>query len=158
KPARAEVERRGASRDMKSLREVHSVRAGIVLWATLASTAGCGVPAPSGDPPVDAGNPPADAGGMTVGSWTAVAPRSVTRHYHAATPLLDGKVLVVGGSDSSGHAIASTEIFDEATASWSPAASLSTVRTQHTTTLLPSGKVLAAGGHCTISCPATAEL
>ncbi|MBI5507194.1 MAG: hypothetical protein HY903_00450 [Deltaproteobacteria bacterium] len=85
--------------------------------------------------------------------WIAIAAAlSVPRHYHRATLLPSGQVLVTGGSDSSGNAVATSELFepgvDPATGIivTDPAMDLVTARTRHSATLLPSGKVLLAGG------------
>jgi hypothetical protein len=59
-----------------------------------------------------------------------------------------GKVLVVGGKNSSGTVLASAQLYDPAADSWTNAASLATAdaRTDHTANLLSNGKVLIAGG------------
>ena len=65
---------------------------------------------------------------------------------HTATMLPNGKVLVVGGYNSSGNTIGSAELYDPGTGTWSATGSLAAVRAFHTATLLASGKVLVAGG------------
>jgi hypothetical protein len=59
---------------------------------------------------------------------------------HTATLLQNGKVLVVGGGNSS------SEIYDPATNTFSSSGGISGQRTYHTATLLLNGKVLIAGG------------
>ena len=62
------------------------------------------------------------------------------RSGHTATLLMNGKVLVAGGSDET------AELFDPATESFAPTGSMSTTRYGATATLLASGKVLIVGG------------
>jgi hypothetical protein len=71
----------------------------------------------------------------------AAASMSVARAYHTATRLLDGRVLVAGGTGE-----ASAELYDPATDTWAPAASMGTIRQLHTATLLADGRVLVVGG------------
>ncbi|WP_437592074.1 kelch repeat-containing protein [Sorangium sp. So ce1000] len=74
---------------------------------------------------------------------------SVARASHSATRLLDGRVLVAGGEESTRYGItfhASAEIYDPRTRLWTPAAPMGTTRSQHTATLLADGRVLVLGG------------
>ena len=59
---------------------------------------------------------------------------------HTATLLGSGKVIVLGGGNSS------AQLFDPATRTWSSAGSLSSTRSFHTATRLPDGRVLVVGG------------
>jgi len=68
---------------------------------------------------------------------------SVSRTFHSAARLPDGKVLIVGTNLSSRS---TAEIFDPATRTFAPTGALSVGRTHATTVLLPSGRVLVAGG------------
>ena len=68
------------------------------------------------------------------------------RSRHTATLLTDGKVLVVGGRDSSGTSIATAELYDPETGAWSSTDNLAIPRSYHTATLLADGRVLVAGG------------
>lgn len=70
----------------------------------------------------------------------------VERSWHRSTLLPDGKVLVTGGLDSYGTALASAEIYDPATERFINAGNLNSKRAGHSATLLPNGKVLIAGG------------
>ncbi len=76
--------------------------------------------------------------------WYDAAPLSRPRSFHSATPLGDGKVLVLGGLD--GNALATASVFDPATDSWSPMKSLETPRYNHAATPLPDGRVVLTGG------------
>ncbi len=89
-------------------------------------------------------------------SFEPADPMAVPRAGHTATPLADGRVLVVGGCDfgtpgntfttSAELRVFSTEIYDSVTGRWSRAGDLRFGRCDHTATLLPSGKVLVTGG------------
>lgn len=82
------------------------------------------------------------------GSWWPTSPLPAARTWHTATLLSNGKVLVVGGSDSGlGFTDQATAyLYDPATATWTQTGSMHTPRSQHTATLLPNGKVLVVGG------------
>ncbi|MGZ3456483.1 MAG: Kelch repeat-containing protein, partial [Polyangiales bacterium] len=76
-------------------------------------------------------------------TWTATNP-AINRDTPGMVRLSSGKILVVGGSDSSGpNSIA--ELFDPATG-WSTTGFTKVPRTGHVTALLPGDKVLVAGG------------
>ena len=71
------------------------------------------------------------------------------RQYHTATLLLDGKVLVAGGTNTNYPSYTSinvTELYDPSIGTWNLTSSLHTGRYRHTATLLSNGKVLVAGG------------
>jgi hypothetical protein len=59
---------------------------------------------------------------------------------HTATLLQNGRVLVVGGGNSS------SQIYDPTSNTWSSAGGIGGQRSYHSATLLPGGKVLIAGG------------
>lgn len=71
---------------------------------------------------------------------------ATARVNHTATLLANGKVLVAGGSNSSGR-LNSAELFDPATGDWTTTGSMAYARTSHTATLLADGKVLVAGSY-----------
>ena len=81
--------------------------------------------------------------------FRATGAMSEARGSHTATLLRDGKVLVIGG-DNSTDALNGAEIYDPATESWGPTRALSTARTYHTATRLADGKVLVTGGTVTV--------
>ena len=76
------------------------------------------------------------------------------RDWHTATPLSDGRVLVVGGTDGGDAGssfdpegvLASAEVWDPATGTFGPAGSLAGPAILHTATPLPDGRVLVIGG------------
>ncbi|HLL06708.1 MAG TPA: kelch repeat-containing protein [Myxococcaceae bacterium] len=73
-------------------------------------------------------------------SWGSGQPMNKVRGRSAVTPLLGGKILVVGG-DAEGSA----ELYDPVTG-WSSTGRMIQPRHGHTATLLASGKVLVTGG------------
>jgi hypothetical protein len=92
--------------------------------------------------------------------WATAESMKVARFDHAAVRLSDGKILVAGGSDATGAALASAEIYDPATGHWTLTGSMGTARYGLTLTLMNNGYVLAAGGYSSSSSPAlnTAEV
>jgi hypothetical protein len=66
---------------------------------------------------------------------------------HTATPLPDGKVLVVGGFGGIEASQVTAEVYDPATGTWRLAAPMLIARQNLAAVLLPDGKVLIAGGH-----------
>ncbi len=86
-------------------------------------------------------------------TWSSAGDMNFRRRYLNATRLSDGKVLVTGGTSSSGfndatEAVRAAEIWDPETGHWSgPLASMKYKRVYHSTAvLLPDGRVLAGGG------------
>ncbi len=81
------------------------------------------------------------------GLWTATTRLITARHYHTATLLLNGKVLVTGGANANNNYLGTSELYDPSTGTWTATGSLVTPRELHTATLLPDGRVLVAGGN-----------
>src|SRR2546430_15718803 len=79
------------------------------------------------------------------GTWSTVPDMSSARSAATASILRNGKVLLAGGSGSSGIQ-SSAELYNPSTNSWSAAASMATGRWAATATVLANGKVLVAGG------------
>jgi len=79
------------------------------------------------------------------GTWAPTSRMAEPRRLHTATLLMDGRVLVVGGSNAFSR-LASVEIYDPLLGTWALSAPLPAPRDSHSATLLESGKVLIAGG------------
>lgn len=86
------------------------------------------------------------------GTFAATGNMAVTRVFHTATLLSNGKVLVAGGHD------ASAELYDPTSGTFAATGGMSVGRNSHTATLLANGKVLIAGGQNVSGPLATAEL
>ncbi|MCB9883226.1 MAG: hypothetical protein H6832_11850 [Planctomycetes bacterium] len=78
------------------------------------------------------------------------------RALHQSVTLANGKVLLIGGANAQGLALATCEVFDPATDKFSAAASMATGRAGHTATLLGDGRVLVTGGSTTLTDAASA--
>jgi len=68
------------------------------------------------------------------------------RISHTATLLNDGTVLIVGGQDTSGAAVANSELYTPASGTFAASGALVRARYFHAATLLATGKILVAGG------------
>ena len=72
---------------------------------------------------------------------------SAPRDIPDATVLTDGSVLITGGLNFTGiTALATAEIYNQATGTFSSTGSMTVARFEHTTTLLSDGRVMIAGG------------
>src|SRR5215831_5703707 len=83
------------------------------------------------------------------GTFIPTGDMTTPREYgHTATLLLNGKVLIAGGSSSRQNPgqRASAELFDPTTNTFTPTGDRTTGRVGHTATLLPDGRVLIVGG------------
>jgi hypothetical protein len=96
------------------------------------------------------------------GEFSPTGSMSQPRAGQTATLLQDGRVLVVGGFNSSHGSLASAELYDPATGTFGPTGSPRNPRSGQTATLLADGRVLIAGGTGTgaydDTTPASAEL
>lgn len=81
-------------------------------------------------------------------TWTNTGSLNFARYGHTLTLLRNGKVLVVGGVNSTATYSPLSELFSPVTQSWidNSGAPPSPVLGNHTATLLPNGKVLRVGG------------
>ncbi len=71
------------------------------------------------------------------------------RESHTATPLADGRILIVGGHEGRRPNVtiyATAEIYDAATGLFTGTGSMSIPRHKHDAVLLPDGRVLVTGG------------
>jgi len=80
------------------------------------------------------------------GEFVRVGDLNIARESHTATLLPNGKVLIAGGSDASGNALTSAELFDPQTNTFQITGVMTASRMGHSATLLQNGKVLIAGG------------
>ncbi|WP_434380288.1 kelch repeat-containing protein [Melittangium boletus] len=78
--------------------------------------------------------------------WAPTGALASPRFEHTATLLLDGRVLVAGGSGADYRGMATAELYEPTSGTWSATGSMRAARTGHTATLLPDGKVLVVGG------------
>ncbi|PYS48327.1 MAG: hypothetical protein DMG13_25810 [Acidobacteria bacterium] len=91
------------------------------------------------------------------GSFSATGSMLLARRSAAAVTLKDGRVLVAGGSTSSGPT-SETELYNPVTRSWTIGDSMLASRSGHTATLLADGRVLIAGGEGSGAPGATLEI
>jgi hypothetical protein len=89
---------------------------------------------------------PASGKFHSTGSLTPGAGLTGGRSRPSLTLLPDGRVLVAGGKDDSGRALATAEIYDPATGAFTNTGAMSAGRVDHTATLLRDGTVLLVGG------------
>lgn len=83
-------------------------------------------------------------------AWSAAGTMSSQRYKHSST-LINGRVLVAGGSSSITPCTCTTfertaDIYDSATNTWAPTGALVTARYGHTATRLGNDMILVAGG------------
>jgi N-acetylneuraminic acid mutarotase len=79
-------------------------------------------------------------------TWTDTGPLQTARSFATMTLLLDGKVLVAGGADTSTNSV-TAELYDPATGTWTPTGNMNEARAYQTATLLPDGQVMVSGGN-----------
>jgi len=102
--------------------------------------------------------------GANTGAWTNTAPSTINRCKGMSVMILQNsfptvRILVVGGCDSSGNGINSSEIIDlsvlSAASAWAPTGALSdsNPRRQCNAVLLPDNTVFVAGGVTSVNSP-----
>jgi len=94
------------------------------------------------------------------GTWVSTGNMRSARDGHTATLLVNGKVLVAGGTNN-GVALTSAELYNRTTGTWSSTGSMKVARTLARAVLLSSGSVLVMGGcinDCLSSTTKSAEL
>ena len=87
---------------------------------------------------------------FTLNPFNPTGSLGTPRFRPAVTLLPNGKVLVAGGSNSTGpfiNAISTAEVYEPATAAFTATGSMTTPRAEAQGILLPNGKVLVAGGY-----------
>jgi N-acetylneuraminic acid mutarotase len=83
-------------------------------------------------------------------NWNPTGALGTARFQHTATPLEDGKVLVVGGLIGCRQGCETTntaELYDPASGTWSSAGTLPDPLANHAAVRLQNGKVLVVGGY-----------
>jgi Kelch motif. len=78
------------------------------------------------------------------GAFSATGSMTIGRAWHTATLLLDGRVLLTGGTTSSNQNAA--ELYDPKTGTFAATGSMTIGRLYHTAMLLQDGRVLVVGG------------
>jgi hypothetical protein len=81
--------------------------------------------------------------------WIAATDLGTARYWEDLVPLANGTVMAIGGLDSSGAPLATTEIYDMSppwAGNWSAGGGLSAARVLPAVARLADGRVLIAGG------------
>jgi hypothetical protein len=89
--------------------------------------------------------------------FTLTGHLNIARAGHHATLLVDGRVLVTGGSDAAGNPIAQAEVFAPASGTWALSGANVFARIDHAAVLLSDGRVLVVGGTSTQACGSSAS-
>ena len=82
---------------------------------------------------------------VSTGAFSLTGDMGIARQGMTATLLLDGTVLVTGGSSGYAGPVASAETYDPATGTFSPTGNMTLGRSGHAAVLLPDGRVLVVG-------------
>jgi hypothetical protein len=82
----------------------------------------------------------------TAGTFSSTGSMITNRQFHTATLLVDGKVLIAGGTASGSSPLASAELYDPATGTFTTTGAMAKARSGHLAALLPNRRVLIAGG------------
>ncbi|UJR32458.1 hypothetical protein I4U23_019920 [Adineta vaga] len=78
--------------------------------------------------------------------WNNITSMNQPRYRHTASVLIDGTVLVAGGSNDNGT-LNSTELYDPLKERWITVGNMVDERWEHTTSVLKNGQVLVVGGY-----------
>jgi len=89
--------------------------------------------------------------------WTQLSPMPTRRQGPAAATGLDGRIYVMGGTNTSYQTIAVTEVFDPATSTWTTVSPMNTPRTGFAAAAGPDGLIYVFGGYSGDAYLATAE-
>ena len=84
-------------------------------------------------------------------TWSAGPNMSIQRAMHASAALADGRILLCGGTSTTGTVTPTCDIYDPATGSISATGSMGTARAGHSATVLNDGRVLVTGGTSTFA-------
>lgn len=79
-------------------------------------------------------------------TFSVAGTMSISRVYHTATLLGNGKVLMAGGGSAIHAPSATAELYDPVTSTFSATGTMAEAKGTHTATLLTNGKVMIAGG------------
>jgi hypothetical protein len=79
------------------------------------------------------------------GTWAGAPPMLVARSFQTSTSLKDGRVLVVGGSETPGGPEATAETYDPGSNTWTTVPAPTELQGAYAATLLPSGWVFLTG-------------
>ena len=81
------------------------------------------------------------------GTFTETGELTTGRWMHTATPLQDGRVLIVGGTSADMQSpLTTVEVYDPATGTFTEAGDIPVPYAMHSALLLPDGRVLLVGG------------
>jgi hypothetical protein len=100
---------------------------------------GCSAAGPSGDLAT------AEVYNPSTGKFSTVGSMGHARAYHTATPLLDGRILIVGGVNGSSF-VGPAETYNPKTGKFTRSGTLANPRDEHTATAIAGGRVLVVGG------------
>ncbi|MFI5042440.1 MAG: Kelch repeat-containing protein, partial [Acidimicrobiales bacterium] len=109
-----------------------------------------GVVAPSSTPSEPSAGPTSSPFPGPAGVWIATGTMGTPRYGFTAVRLLDGRVLVAGGTDSGANSqydLTSAELYDPASGTWTATGNMVSGAGLDTATLLRGGKVLGVGGN-----------
>jgi hypothetical protein len=94
----------------------------------------------------DGANNTADVYEPSIRSFRPTGKLAAARYWHTATPMQDGRVLLIGGTGSGRSPVSAAELWDPDTETFTVAGQLPEPRTLHTATRLLDGRVLVVGG------------